>query len=258
MRIALTEPKPMRIRRDPERPLFAIGDIHGYASALEALQLHLARHIAETYPGQAVDVVYLGDFIDRGPDPMEVLKLVNQGIGMPHVHETALMGNHDYFLVAGAELAGYKASYTDWAMWIANGGPETLRAFGLSYPLSNAAEKLRNVLGRELCEFLSELKLSYRSGDVFCVHAGVDPARALDDQIENDLIWVRDPFLSLAEDAEAPWTIGVTVVHGHTPHAYGAFANRIGCDTGGFATGVFTAVEIWDGNWRFHQAELKV
>ncbi len=254
MRIQKTEPIPLPVRRDPARPLFAIGDIHGHADALEALLGHLDREIAERHPETEVDLVYLGDFVDRGPQPLETLQLAARGLGRPLVRETALMGNHDLFLIAEAELADRTSSMTEWTTWMSNGGRETLSAMEIHNPFRATPTLLREKLGPELCDFLSGLALTYRTGDFLCVHAGVDPIVELDEQIEFDLIWVREPFLTLAEDPEAPWTIGVTVVHGHTPDAYGVFAHRIGVDTGGFATGVFSAIEVWDGVAQFHHA----
>lgn len=251
MRILKTPPEPMIVRRDPARPLFAIGDVHGHADALSVLLGYLDAEIEARYRHDEIDLVFLGDFVDRGPQPLETLRLVARGLERPLVRETALMGNHDFFLVAAARLAGRKMGPTDWATWMANGGGETLQGLGARGQIPSAAS-LQEALGEDLCAFLGGLSLTYRSGDILCVHAGVDPARELDEQIEQDLIWVREPFLSLAADAEAPWTIGVTVVHGHTPSAWGAFAHRIGADTGGYSSGVFTAVEIWDGAVQFH------
>lgn len=255
MRIITTPEHPLPIPRAPERPLFAIGDIHGYADALEALLAHLDRVIEARYPGQEVDLVFLGDFIDRGPQPMETLRLAARGLGRAQVRERALMGNHDLFLIEAARLAGRKPNAPNWATWMANGGVETLRAFGVPAGFSATPTQLREALGEELCAFLSGLGLTYRSGDFLCVHAGIDPVRELDEQTEQDLVWIREPFLTLATDEEAPWTVGVTVVHGHTPAGFGVFAHRICVDSGGYSSGAFSAVEIWDGVARYHMAQ---
>lgn len=256
MHVMMSEQTPLFGGRRPARPLFAIGDIHAYLKPLNVLLRRLGDVIDETYPDQAIDLVYLGDYIDRGPDPLDVLTRISQGLGRSRVTETALMGNHDHFLLCAAGLAGRKTTVTDWATWMSNGGRATLAAIGLSNPLTASAAQLREALRPETCAFLEGLKLSFETGDILCVHAGIDPVRPLDEQIEHDLIWVREPFLELAKDEEAPWTLGKTVVHGHSPHGFGAFAHRIGVDSGGYRTGVFTAAEIWDGMVRFHHVDV--
>lgn len=238
--------------RTPERPLFAIGDLHGHADALDLLLERIRSVLADEYAGVEVDLVYLGDFVDRGPDPWVTLDRARLGLGDPLVRETALMGNHDRYLVQAAGLAGRSMDFTDWAIWLANGGRETLAGLGDLTYRSATPEALRNALGPALMAFLGALQPNYRSGGVYCAHAGVDPDIALEDQTEHALLWIREPFLSAAARAGGPWPFEVTVVHGHTIGAHGVFANRIGVDTGGFMTGVFTAVEIGDRGARFH------
>ena len=252
MRLAVTEFTTLSPRRTAPRPLFAIGDIHGHAAALEPLLEHLDRVISAEYGSDPVDLVHLGDFIDRGPDPLGVLALARRGLGRASVRERTLMGNHDWFLIAAARLKGQTLGLDEWAVWLRNGGRETLEALGgLSY-MTARPERLVAALGPENVAFLEGLELTARFGDILCVHAGVDPMLPLEDQRMQDLIWIREPFLEPAEIADGPWLPGVTVVHGHTPSAYGIKGHRIGVDTGGFSTGVFSAVEIREGSARFH------
>ena len=251
MRLAVTEFTMLAPRRTAPRPLFAIGDVHGHAAALSPLLEHLGRVIDAEYGADAVDLVHLGDYIDRGPDPLGVLALLRTGLGRANVHERALMGNHDWFLIAAARLREQTLSLDEWAVWLRNGGRQTLTALGLSY-MTARPERLREALGAENVALLERLELSARFGDVLCVHAGVAPETPLEEQRMQDLIWIREPFLEPAEKADGPWAPGVAVVHGHTPSAYGIKAHRIGVDTGGFSTGVFSAVEIRDGSARFH------
>jgi serine/threonine protein phosphatase 1 len=101
-------------------------------------------------------------------------------------------------------------------------------------------------------EFLGGLELTALYGDYVFVHAGLRPGIPLDDQSEHDLLWIRDEFLSASRPFEK------IVVHGHTP-AEEAFMgdNRIGIDTGGYATGVLTAVRLEDGERRFIQSRAR-
>ena len=257
MRIAVTEFTPLSPARAAPRPLFAIGDMHGHAAALEPLMAHLDQIIAAELPEQPVDLVHLGDYIDRGPDPLGVFALVRQGLGRDLVSEVALMGNHDWFLIAAAGLQGQSLELDEWGVWLRNGGRDTLDALGGFSYMTARPERLTEALGEENVAFLEGLRLTARFGDLLCVHAGVDPLRPLEEQRQKDLIWIREPFLNPAADSEGDWPPGVTVIHGHTPNAYGQFAHRIGVDTGGFATGVFSAVEIRDGAARFHHLITK-
>ena len=234
--------------RLPERPLFAIGDIHGYSDALERLLAHLAEYIPDAYPGEEVDLVFLGDLIDRGPDPLGVLELTGAGLGLEGVRETVLMGNHDWYLATAAGLTGEVMSEDEIGSWLMWGGSETLTAMNVE-PYDGPAAYQACFTPTQAAA-LSRMQWSYATGGVLCVHAGVDPFRPLESQKWRDMIWIRDPFLSAAEGAT--WPFDVTVVHGHTPSANGVFANRIGVDTGGYATGVFTALELWEPGARFH------
>lgn len=256
MRTAATDLAPAPGGRLPDRPLFAIGDIHGHSDALAAILGRLRDVIETEFAGREVDVVYLGDYVDRGPDPRGVLELARDGLGLPQARETALMGNHDRFLIDAAGLRGAGYGLSDWAMWMANGGRETLKGFGFSAFSMPDPAALQGAIGHFSLSFLENLELSFRSGEVFCAHAGVDPAKPLDAQEEQDLLWIRGPFLLPAE-RPGEWPPGVTVVHGHTPNAFGMFAHRVGVDSGGYATRVFTALELSERGARFHHVDIE-
>jgi serine/threonine protein phosphatase 1 len=105
---------------------------------------------------------------------------------------------------------------------------------------------LRERLPRQHVEFLEELELSYETGDYLFVHAGVRPTQPLDQQTADDLLWIREPFLSSRRD------LGKVVVHGHTVEAEPAVrANRIGIDTGACWTGRLTCLVLEEGRYRF-------
>ena len=91
--------------------------------------------------------------------------------------------------------------------------------------------------------FFRDLQLSFECGDFFFVHAGVKPGIELSRQMENDLLWIREEFLSSSED------FGKIVVHGHTPAPdIEVLPNRINIDTGAFATGRLTCLVIADAS----------
>lgn len=243
--------EPLPQDRRPARPLFAIGDVHGHSDALAAQLQHIRDVIEKDHGERPVDLVYLGDYVDRGPDPVGVLELVADGLGLPSVQESALMGNHDWLLMAAAGVRDLAMEVDDWAVWIGNGGRETLEALGgLSFQTATP-ERINAGLGAKARAMLERLTYSFRSGDVLCVHAGVDPDRPLQSQRERDVLWIRDSFLRPAERS-GEWAPGVTVVHGHTPTAYGVYPHRVGVDTGGYQSGVFSAVEITPDGLRFH------
>lgn len=251
MKLSVTELQPLPNGRAPGRPLFAIGDAHGYAGALSALMTQLAHEIKTRYTHQTVDVVLLGDLVDRGPDPVGCLRLAAQGVQAPNAETRLLLGNHDWYLAAAASLRGLTMTADALEKWMRWGGRETVAALGLE-PFRGDGALVRERLGPEACRALEEMDLHFATGEVLCVHAGVDPDTALEEQTEHDLMWIRDRFLEPAEQAGRDWPLGMTVVHGHTPDAWGVFPHRIGVDSGGFYTGMFSAIEMNDQGVRFH------
>jgi serine/threonine protein phosphatase 1 len=217
--------------------VYAVGDIHGRADLLEGLLSRIDAHAA-TCTGKAVRV-FLGDYIDRGPNSREVLDLL---IARRTSDSTTvfLKGNHEACLL---EFLQNPSMLNEWRSC---GGLETLVSYGLR-PSIKPAEQEQLELARELevalpkshREFLGSLALSFTCGEFFFVHAGVKPGLPLGMQTENDLLWIRDEFLM----HEGPF--GKTIVHGHTPVAEPDFrANRINIDTGAYATGRLTCVAI--------------
>lgn len=222
--------------------LYAIGDIHGRRDLLERMQARIARDL-ERRPVADWRVIYLGDYIDRGPESAQVLAMLADQAQDPHA--AFLRGNHDQFLIDF--LAG--GGTEDFDIWMYNGGAETLDSFGIdgaraAYDIDPAElERLRPRLAAALApgvaEFLDGLEAMLRFGDYIFVHAGLRPGVALEAQDRRDLIWIREPFLSDPRDH------GAVVVHGHTPvETVEVRANRIGIDTGAVFTGKLSCLVL--------------
>lgn len=230
-----------------ERAVFAIGDVHAHADHLWVLQEHIAGIIALEHDAEQVSVVWLGDYVDRGWQPLQALDLVAAGLGQPGVEEIRLIGNHEVYLIEAA--TGEDLSLPRLLSWWRFGGEETLKMLAPDARMEDPAElaaALRESLGPERLDFLQGLELQHRIGDYVFVHAGLNPALPLEAQTEHDMLWIREPFLS-----GRGWPHPVTVVHGHTPEGPTALSHRIGVDSGVFMSGSLSAVELHGERLRF-------
>ena len=239
---------------DPKIPsgtvAYAIGDIHGCLDKLRALEAFIREDAARRGSSRRV-VVYLGDYVDRGPDSAGVLShLIERSLaGFEPVH---LMGNHERMML------DFLATPEEGAIWFANGGVATLASYGVEVDrlaardrraLAEAAARLERVLPGEHRRFLEGLRLHHREGGALFVHAGIRPGVPLETQVEDDLLWIRGAFLNSDEEH------GAVVVHGHTPtDAPELLANRFGIDTGACYGGALTAVGMEGSDWRVLQA----
>jgi serine/threonine protein phosphatase 1 len=194
-----------------EAPLvYAIGDIHGSLHKLRDLMMLCERHA----DGRTASFIFLGDYIDRGPDSRGVVEALMDMQSRQPDRVIALKGNHE--AVALEVVDGE----TEAELWLREGGTATLR----SYDIDDARD-----LPDEHVAWLRSLPLCYDDGRRFFVHAGVDPEKPLGAQRDRDLIWIREPFLSDARD------YGRLIVHGHTPQTDGIpdfRGNRLNLDTG--------------------------
>lgn len=180
--------------------IYAIGDSHGCAVELKALLGKIAPVAGDT-------VMFLGDYIDRGPDSKGVVDIV-RGYQPESVTVVALKGNHEDMMVQVHANPGL------WSWWIENGGAATLESYGGNIP-------------PDVLSWAKDLPTSYRSGRYFFCHAGVYPGVSLAEQEDEHLLWIRARFLLSKEDH------GAIVVHGHTPEDRPVVrTNRIGVDTG--------------------------
>jgi diadenosine tetraphosphatase ApaH/serine/threonine PP2A family protein phosphatase len=217
--------------------VYAVGDIHGCAHLLEQMLKVIDADLARSKPHKAIEV-FLGDYIDRGPDSRATLDIL---IARSRVRNTVfLKGNHEAYLI---EVLREPSKMANWQQY---GGLQTLISYGLKPSLNpDRAEQvelvaeLAAVMPATHKRFLHRLRLNYTCGDFFFVHAGVRPGVALADQQEADLLWIRNEFLDSTED------FGKYIVHGHTPvRAPDIRPNRINIDTGAYATGNLTLLSV--------------
>lgn len=174
---------------------FVVGDLHGCVEELERLLEALQPTAADT-------ICFLGDYIDRGPSPRGVvermLRLREEGPSC-----VFLKGNHEDMFLA---YVGYPGHHGE--AFLLNGGRPTLASYGLAgLPPWEIAERLPDAHR----EFFLSLQTQATFGRFLCVHAGVRPSRPLDEQSEEDLLWIREEFI------KATHRFPYTVLYGHTP-----------------------------------------
>lgn len=236
-----------RLPRLPEGlRVYAIGDVHGRIDLLRRLEERIAQDIAAGGHAQPI-LVYLGDYVDRGFESRAVLDhlTARRHDGLQRV---MLLGNHDVWLREfwrGAEVADN---------WLRFGGDATLVSYGIRLDLerpeperfAEARNQLRQRIPASHIDFLERLELGFSLGDYFFCHAGIRPGVPFGQQIEQDLIWIREPFLSWMGDH------GKIVVHGHTVETRPIVRpNRIGIDTGACFTGNLTCLVLEGESQRF-------
>ncbi|WP_193552323.1 metallophosphoesterase family protein [Oleisolibacter albus] len=228
----------------PGLRLYAIGDIHGRCDLLQRLLVRIAADAAG-FSGRT-HLVFLGDYIDRGLESAGVIEYVLQRLDLDAA-PVFLKGNHE------AALLDFLTDRTVGRNWLAFGGDATLLSYGVPPDLVQRPgdyRALQAALHQRLppahLAFLSGLRLQHHVGDYLFVHAGIRPGVALERQSEADLLWIRDPFL------QSRARHGAMVVHGHSMTEWPDVRdNRIGIDTGAFATGRLTALVLEGQERRF-------
>ena len=191
--------------------------------------------------------ILLGDYVDRGSESRAVLEFLMGGRlgGLP---ATCLRGNHEAMLLAFLDDIG------DGARWLAYGGRATLLSYGVAAAgndssdaaLTSLQDAFRTSFPEAHRDFLERLPTHASVGDYFFVHAGIRPGIAIERQSDTDLVWIREEFLR-SNDFH-----GKIVVHGHSyKHEPEVMPNRIGIDTGAYATGRLTCLVLEAGERHF-------
>lgn len=217
---------------------YAVGDIHGRADLFGALIEAIERDDAARGSGQTT-VILLGDLVDRGPESARVIDQAREWQQQRRVR--ILMGNHEEMFLDALESDEVLRHFLRY------GGRETL----LSYPidpeayhraeLAETRELARAAVPQADIDFIRSFEDSIQLGDYLFVHAGIRPEVPLEQQRTSDLRWIRETFLAHEQ------SYGPVVVHGHTIFdAPEVRANRIGIDTGAYASGRLTALGLED------------
>ncbi len=234
-----------RVTRAPDgQCIYAIGDIHGRCDLLSELLDKIDADAADLPSGTDIIVIFLGDYIDRGLQSRQVIDLLMSD-RLQAYQTVFLMGNHEESLLRFREMPEFGR---EWARF---GGGETLFSYGVQPPQGrarNAAgawqpawEQFRENFPDEHLEFYQNMTHYITIGDYFFVHAGLRPDVAIKDQTVEDMLWIRDAFLS--DQAPFPYL----VVHGHSvTHTPFLDDRRMGLDTGAFSTGILSAGKFFE------------
>ncbi len=238
--------KGTRVMENPPRPdipVAVIGDIHGRADLLE----NLLNKLSTVAPG--VQLVFVGDFVDRGPASKDVLDLVQN----PTLGAICISGNHEVML-----REFLQDPIANGGRWLRNGGFATLQSYGVELDASPTALQLADTvvrfekaLGSATIGWLESLPLFWQSGNLLVTHAGPDPARRISEQSERDFTWGHNRFL---RDERSD---GVWIAHGHwIRDRPTCVSGRINVDTGAWKSGRLTAALLDpDGSVRFVAAK---
>ncbi|MEJ6788921.1 metallophosphoesterase family protein [Brevundimonas sp. BR2-1] len=219
---------------------WAIGDIHGRLDLLRPLIDGILSDAAASRASRKV-VVFLGDYIDRGPQSREVIQYLCALPAVAGIEWRFLKGNHE------ETMLNFLDDPSEGIAWCEYGGDATLRSFSLRPPelkhkqeaWAHVSADLNHKLSAAERNFLDALELTVVLGDYFFVHAGARPGEALDRQSARDLMWIRTSFLN--SDVE----FDKVIVHGHTPSAeLHVDRRRIGVDTRAYESGVLSAVRL--------------
>ncbi len=222
--------------------VYAVGDIHGRLDLLRRLYARIEQDAGD---GPA-SIVFLGDYVDRGPDSAGVVAFLLAEID-PRLRPVFIKGNHEDL---------WRRFLDDPAVgpaWFATGGMTTVMSYGVRDGLTGRAAdfaaiaaQLRGAMPASHHAFLDGLALSHRSGDYVFAHAGIRPRVPVERQDPEDLMWIRREFLGAEEFG------GLCVVHGHSQVTEAVdLPHRIGVDTGAYHSGRLTCAVIEDGRRRF-------
>lgn len=220
------------------RRIYAIGDIHGGLDLLTGMVARIRADLAAR-PHAAPLVVFLGDYVDRGPEVRGTIEALIALRDDP-LPTRFLLGNHDSYVSAYLEDPDWFDRTYHW-LHQAMGGNATLASYGVPGASDDRPQQTRDAFAAAFpadhLAFLDACELGFQVGGYYFVHAGIRPGVPLDQQDRDDQIWIREPFLSSTAD------LGVKVVHGHTivPQVEHR-PNRIAVDTGAFRTGILSCL----------------
>ena len=238
------KPRPVAAPATPQVPdgvvVWAVGDIHGRLDLLKPL-VQTIQADAETIDAERKVVIFLGDYIDRGPESRGVLRYLVDLPTDAGIEWRFLKGNHEEAMLTFLADPSFGVNWCDY------GGDAALASYGLRAPdmkhkpeaWARVAADLDHKVTPEEREFLETLEYSLSIGDYFFAHAGARPGVPLNRQTERDLMWIRNSFL------DSDVVFDKVVVHGHTPtRAVHIDHRRIGVDTKAYETACLTALRL--------------
>lgn len=234
------------------RPLFAVGDVHGMSHLLDVMIDEIATQIDSDGLSDAA-VIFLGDYIDRGPDSRGTIDRLIEAPQKLGVETVFLKGNHEAFALRYIEKS-YEESR--WLQW---GGDATVESYGVDPQDYENSVKGQIALSQAFAEAMGEAHLSFLRDTLvthhnewpfFFSHAGIDPAYPPDAQPEKALVHGIRSFLT-----QGGWPDSIAV-HGHYITEEPDLGNRrIGVDTGAYRTGLLTTAYIHGETIDFIQVE---
>lgn len=238
----------------PGALLYAIGDIHGRLDLLRSLIDKIREDIAATQLAseRAPVVLFLGDYVDRGPASRDVISEIIALQKDPTLKVVAIRGNHDQYVLDFLENPAIGPAWLDY------GGGVTLASYGVIPPgnrtntaaWEDASKLLGECMPPEHLEFLKSTILVATFGSYVFVHAGVRPNVPLESQDPADLMSIRRQFLKAKDPLP-----GKVVVFGHTPFDRPSLrSGKLPLDTGAYATGILTAARLLGDRINFIQA----
>lgn len=224
----------------PDKPFYAIGDVHGRLDLLDDV-------LGQLHPGATV--VLVGDYVDRGENSAGVLRRLFELSQDGRRQVICLKGNHEDMMLRFLDDPARRGN-----MWLRNGGLQTLASFGISGVAERmdaessrrVSEALAKSMGADMISWVRALPCQWQSGNVAVVHAGADPRIPIAQQTSQTLVWGHADFPTTPRQ-DKNW-----VLHGHTIMDHPVFENGIiSIDTGAYATGRLTAAGVSDGNVEF-------
>jgi serine/threonine protein phosphatase 1 len=207
---------------------YVIGDLHGCVAELSRL--------IESLPLTKGDrVIFLGDYIDRGPDSRAVISyLLALRQNKSSIEFVFLKGNHEDMLLS---FLGHSGQHGE--MFLANGGKSTLASYGIDPDNADAENALASIPSDHL-DFFKTLDSCHSTDSFFCVHAGINPQKSLAEQTDEEFFWIRNTFIYRAH------ALPYTVLFGHTPQPTVFFdlPYKVGLDTGLVYGNMLTCLEL--------------
>lgn len=203
--------------RPSNKNIYVVGDIHGN---YDCLDLILNRILPLR---QQDELIFLGDYIDRGPDSAKVINKLSY-LNDKYDNVTCLQGNHEWLMKASIGLLHSKThplQLTPHQIWLSNGGRTTLISYanerGISRDdaLNIPLHRYKDIVPEDQCRFLNNLFSYYKTEKYIFVHGGCDPFLPIEIQDDDTLLWDRSLFKFAKKNPNDDYPWEKTIVCGH-------------------------------------------